>query len=89
MKIRYCLLFYPLALILPLTASFSVAQQTEGETPGAVPKEQNPVPVPVPEAGNTADNSKNTGSANIQNSTRFTPTEKIHADDAVSFPVDI
>jgi hypothetical protein len=46
-------------------------------------------PVPAPEAGHTADNPKNTGSVNLPTSTRFSPTEKIHADDAVSFPVDI
>ena len=87
MKLRYRLFFYPLALILPLTASFSVAQQTESEMPGAVAKEQNPVPAPV--ADHTVDNPKNTNSAKAPTNTRFSPTEKIHADDAVSFPVDI
>ena len=91
MKISHHFLIYPLALILLLAsmliATVSTAQQTGVETPAVILDEPNPTP--EADAGQAIPNPENAGPANAPATTRFTPTEKIHADDAVSFPVDI
>lgn len=91
MKISHHFLIYPLALILLLVsmliATVSIAQQTEVETPALILEEPNPTT--EADAGQALPNPENAGPTNAPATTRFTPTEKIHADDAVSFPVDI
>lgn len=92
MKLSHPFLTYPLVLVLLLTSilsiSLSSAQQTEVEMPVAIPVEPNPAPGENAGQQTTA-NPENGGAASAPTTTRFTPTEKIHADDAVSFPVDI
>ncbi len=79
MKFRPALITLLLTSLL-LTAS-GKAQQVEAEdsnTASAASKAE-------PEANTT----QPTAQEKPRAATRFTPTEKIHADDAVSFPVDI
>lgn len=75
-----------LLLSLPLTTS-GFAQQEGTRPPEQIPAMQNSElePDPGPEAGKTQKNKP----VNSPPATRFIPSEKIHADDAVSFPVDI
>ncbi len=91
MKLRHRLSIYSLALILfmpgILTSTASIAQQTRPETPDVIPAEPNLTP--EADAGQTTTDPATARSTTAPATARFTPTEKIHADDAVSFPVDI
>jgi len=72
-------------LLAVLLATSSLAQQTETE--------KSEVPLPANQSktndGAGTEKPKNTNPEKSQAATRFTPSEKIRADDAVSFPVDI
>jgi hypothetical protein len=91
MNLRHGLSIYSLTLILfmpgILASTISIAQQTGSETPEAIPAEPNLTP--EADAGQTSTGPATAGSTTAPTTARFTPTEKIHADDAVSFPVDI
>jgi hypothetical protein len=91
MRISHHFLIYPLALILllasTLIATVSTAQQPGIETPVVILEE--PGPTAEADAGQAIPGPENADPANTPATTRFTPTEKIHADNAVSFPVDI
>ena len=75
-----------LLLSLLLTTS-GFAQQEDTRPPEQIPSMQNSElePDPVPETEKIQKNKP----VNTPPATRFIPSEKIHADDAVSFPVDI
>jgi hypothetical protein len=74
----------PLLLSLLLTTS-GFAQQEKKLPPEKMPAMQSSAL--EPESG--ADNAQTNDQAASPPATRFIPSEKIHADDAVSFPVDI
>jgi len=77
-----------ISLLLSLLVTTSgFAQQEDTRPPEQIPAMQNSEldPDPETEAGKTQKSKQ----PNTPPATRFIPSEKIHADDAVSFPVDI
>jgi hypothetical protein len=76
-----------MSLLAGLLSSSGYAQQESAETPGKTPT--------IPSSKIESDPELQTGKTQKKApeasppTTRFVPREKIHADDAVSFPVDI
>ena len=58
-------------------------QQTTPEAPAPPPAEEEPSPPPSPESTETPESSQE------DELSPFTPSEKVPADSAISFPVDI
>ncbi len=86
---KACLLLLLLLFIRPGFAQQSgTEQQTDNATAATTPATEGNDGTP-PNLSKSSPNKANNTKAKRAPSTQFTPTEKIRADDAVAFPVDI